>query len=240
MTFIESGTTPPTAGLICAFSILSIVAFLCSVRAFHLGKTRSHYRTLSSARFLFPLACLILAIENAAVAASGLFYQDKVEDNRFVQAIFALQAMEVPILLVVTFELTYLVHKRRGVNFCGMYFDEGRRLNNIITTPMKSFVLRNFIRILAVLLLVMGIMGNFDMLGDISEVNELAGRAGWWALVQDLWSWSEKGHLLLSLLPTAVLVLCCLYFSILLWRLVVWRLLILSIRLLNQIVLVSH
>jgi len=171
-----------------------------------------------SARYLFPLVCLIMSIENAALAAQGSFFTDTVEENKLVQAVYALQALEVPILLVVSFELTYLVHKKRGVNFCGMYFDEGRRVQKIITTPVKSFLLRNLIRILAVILFAMGIVGNFDLLGDVSTVDELAGRAGWWSLVKDPRPWDQKWHLLLSLLPTAVLALCSFYFSFLLWR----------------------
>ena len=39
---------------------------------------------------------------------------------------------EVPILLIVIFEITYLVHKRRSVNFCAMYFDEGVRWEHVL------------------------------------------------------------------------------------------------------------
>lgn len=209
---------PPSVGIVIGFSILCAVAFLCSVRAFYLGKTRSHYGNFVSARYLFPLNCLIMSIENAALAASGRFYTDTVEENKLVQAVFAMQAMEAPILLIVAFELTYLVHKRRSVNFCGMYFDEGRRVNKTITTPIKSFLLRNLIRILAIFLFAMGIVGNFDLTGELTTVNELAGRAGWWSLVKDPRPWDEKWPLLLSLLPTAVLALCSFYFSFLLWR----------------------
>jgi hypothetical protein len=70
------------------------------------------------------------------------------------------RTLEVPILLVVIFEITYLVHKRRSVNFCGMYFDDGVRVNN---TAFMSCMLRNSIRSLATVLLVMGIVVNFNL-----------------------------------------------------------------------------
>jgi hypothetical protein len=86
------------------------------------------------------------------------------------------RAFEVPILLVVIFEITYLVHKRRSVNFCGMYFDEGVRVNN---TAFMSCMLRNSIRSLATVLLAMGLIVNFDLFSseNIAEgtIDMLAG-----------------------------------------------------------------
>jgi hypothetical protein len=119
------------------------------------------------------------------------------------------RTFEVPILLIVVFEITYLVHKRRSVNFCGMYFDEGVRVNN---TAFMSFMLRNSIRTLAAVLLVMGLIVNFNLL-IVQE--PLAGKAGWTSLAEEDW---QNIHLLLSLIPTAVLTLVSFYLSIILWR----------------------
>lgn len=92
----------------------------------------------------------------------------------FYKAIFVLQTFEVPILLIVVFEITYLVHKRRSVNFCGMLFDEGVRVKN---TRFMSFMLRNSIRTLATVLLVMGLVVNFNLFEDGNEAkDDLAGR----------------------------------------------------------------
>eukprot|EP00591_Stephanopyxis_turris_P012865 CAMPEP_0195518096 /NCGR_PEP_ID=MMETSP0794_2-20130614/12227_1 /TAXON_ID=515487 /ORGANISM="Stephanopyxis turris, Strain CCMP 815" /LENGTH=286 /DNA_ID=CAMNT_0040647007 /DNA_START=380 /DNA_END=1240 /DNA_ORIENTATION=- len=134
-------------------------------------------------------------------------------DSLYLKILFALQATIVPILLNAIYEVTYLVHKRRSVNFCGLFFDEGKRVK-YISTVLRSFFLRNLIRMLGILLLVMGIVANFDILGVESQ-NEFAGMTGWWAL----YPWDEsKVHLLLSLLPTMVLLLTCFYLSIALWR----------------------
>ena len=141
-------------------------------------------------RVLFPFALFILALENAALAASGLVYDDLIEqgenynDRPFFKAIFVLQPFIVPILLIVIFELTYLVHKRRSVNFCGMYFDEGVRVKN---TAIMGCMLRNSIRTLATVLLVMGLIVNFDLIYGDSPPDDLAGRAGWWALSGEDW-----------------------------------------------------
>jgi len=185
---------------------------------------------------LFPIALCILALENAALAVSGRIYDnmevnvnvnteengdgggdvvetENFDNNIFIKAVFVLQAFEVPILLIVIFEITYLVHKRRSVNFCGMYFDEGVRIKS---TAFMSCMLRNSIRTLATFLLVMGLIVNFDFIKSGTSVDELAGRAGWWALSSE--DWSNRLHLLLSLIPTAVLTLVAFYLSIMLWR----------------------
>jgi hypothetical protein len=145
------------------------------------------------------------------------------DHHGIVKVVFFLQALEAPIYLVTIFELTYLVHKRRSVHFCGMYFDEGRlgrRVQGVFSTPVKSFVFRNLIRFVALVCLVLGIVANFDLLKDRDDLDALAGRTGWWKL----WDHeaTEHGiysvHVLISLIPTAVLILCSFFLSIALWR----------------------
>ncbi|KAL3797846.1 hypothetical protein HJC23_006884 [Cyclotella cryptica] len=222
MTFIDMTGGAPSPGLIAGYSILSVVSLACTGWAVHLGRTRLHYHSFFSVRVLFPLALFILTLENIALALSGLIYKDLENDgvdnnydsNLFMKAIFILQPFEVPILLVVMFELTYLVHKRRSVNFCGMYFDEGRRVYN---TAVMSCMLRNSIRSLATLLLIMGLLVNLDVHRD-GAAETLAGRAGWFTFFTIEGSAYDKIHLLLSLIPVAVLVLVCFYLSVMLWR----------------------
>ncbi|KAL7454594.1 hypothetical protein ACHAWC_007454 [Mediolabrus comicus] len=209
MTFIDPTQKLPSPGLVAGYIILTLVSLACAAWAVQLGCQRTHYRHFFSVRVLFPIAILILALENACLAASGKFIEQSqegdtmVEAHPLVRAIFVLQPFEVPFLLIVTFEVTYLIHKRRSVNFCGMYFDEGRRLNN--TQAMS-------------LLLVMNLMVNFDFIQSGVLVDQLAGRAGWWSLFSEEGTFNQKLHLFLSLLPTAVLVAVSFYLSIMLWR----------------------
>ena len=173
MTFIDVSQGRPSTELIVGFSFLCVVSVCTAIAAVILGNSRIHYQSFFSVRVLFPLALFILALENAAYAASGRMYdvwvlgdkngQDShadLDDNPFVRAIIILQTLEVPILLVVTFEITYLVHKRRSVNFCGIYFDEGVRVKS---TALMSFLLRNSVRLLALALLVTGLTIDFDL-----------------------------------------------------------------------------
>jgi len=221
MTFIDPSQPLPSPGLIAGYIILTLVSLACTICAVQLGRHRRHYRLFFSVRVLFPIAILILGFENASLAASGKLMQQSeegttmIEAHPLVRAIFVLQAFEVPILLVVMFEVTYLIHKRRSVNFCGMYFDEGRRLNN---TQAMSCMLRNSIRSLATVLLVMGLMVNFDFIQSDVHVDELAGRAGWWTLFNEEGTFEQKLHLFLSLVPIAVLVAVSFYLSTMMWR----------------------
>ena len=223
MTFIDPTQQPPGPGLIAGYVILTLVSLACTVWAVQLGRHRTHYRLFFSVRILFPIAILILALENATLSARGKLMEQAQEDPNIsmvearplVRAIFVLQTFEVPILLIVMFEVTYLIHKRRSVNFCGMYFDEGRRLNN---TQAMSCMLRNSIRSLATVLLVMGLMVNFDFIQSDVSVDELAGRAGWWTLFSEAGTFEQKLHLFLSLIPIAVLVAVSFYLSLTMWK----------------------
>lgn len=214
MTFIDVSQGRPSSGLIAGFAILCVVSLICTAWAVNLGRSRMHYRSFFSVRVLFPIALFILALENAALAASGRIYDQLVdqgddanfEDNLFIKAVFVLQwvlqlfssiscsivhntssffadyctlfhflcisvrAFEVPILLIVVFEITYLVHKRRSVNFCGMYFDEGVRVKNV---AFMSCMLRNSIRTLATVLLVMNLLVNLDLIQSGAPVDEV-------------------------------------------------------------------
>lgn len=194
------------------FSIVAVIFAYAAFIVVKLTQTRKHYNGVLTVRYLFPLILLFCVIENVVIIVKG--------PKGFLQFIFVLQALQVPVFLVVIFELTYLVHKRRSVNFCGMSFDEGRlgqRIHGVFTTSMQSFLLRNVMRILSTLCLVMGLMANFDLMRDEAKRDPLAGRVGWWA-VFDQRDYVLSFHIVLSLIPTLVLIICSLFLSVSLWR----------------------
>lgn len=224
MTFIDNNAEKPTLAEIIIFSLIALLFFLCAVVTFHRTNTRRHYSKIYSVRILLPIACLSCLAENVAIAGSGsIVEQNLVGTSRhnWLKVVFVVQSFQVPIYLVTIFELTYLVHKRRSVHFCGMFFDEGRlgrRVQGVFSTPVKSFVFRNLIRFIALICLVVGCLANLDLLRDSDEEDKLAGRTGWWKL------WDTEGdrvwtvHILMSLFPTAVLIFCSFILSIALWR----------------------
>lgn len=175
-------------------------------------------------RFLFPISCLFCCAENITLALSTYFIehpQENITRHPILIVLFVVQAIQVPIYLVTIFELTYLIHKRRSVHFLGMYFDEGRlgrRVKGVFSTPFKSFLARNFIRMLSTVLFATGVIVNFDIiLPNIQTVGDLAGKTGWWRLVEPLET-NELVSILMSLIPAAILITCSFVLSTALWR----------------------
>jgi len=87
-------------------------------------------------------------------------------------------------------------------------------------TMVMSCLLRNFIRTLALALLVIGLLVNFDFLYNDDISHELVGRAGWWSVFKDDGVEAEDSqiYLIVSLLPTLILILVSFYLSVVLWR----------------------
>ena len=86
-----------------------------------------------------------------------------------------------------------------------------------------SCLLRNFIRTLALALLVIGLLVNFDFLYNDDISHELVGRAGWWSVFNDdnddgVEAEDSQIYLIVSLLPTLILILVSFYLSVVLWR----------------------
>eukprot|EP00521_Asterionellopsis_glacialis_P006376 CAMPEP_0195283806 /NCGR_PEP_ID=MMETSP0707-20130614/2229_1 /TAXON_ID=33640 /ORGANISM="Asterionellopsis glacialis, Strain CCMP134" /LENGTH=299 /DNA_ID=CAMNT_0040343041 /DNA_START=492 /DNA_END=1391 /DNA_ORIENTATION=+ len=122
-----------------------------------------------------------------------------------------LEATLVPSLLISFFEITYLVHKTRSVQFCGIYEGHSRSKN-----PVRTFLLKSCIRIVAIILLALGLMVNFSL--AVTKESNKAGLAGWWTLLNTIKEDNWDIHLFLALIPPAILGLCSSYFSTALWR----------------------
>jgi hypothetical protein len=222
MTFIDKDTKPPSPLQIALFSITSFVYMICGLWAFYRAHSRRHYRRVYVIRFLLPINCFFCSVENIYLALSSIFIKNEQESlslHPLLLILFVLQSIQVPIYLVSIFELTYLIHKRRSVHFLGMYFDEGRlgrTVKGVFSTPFKSFLARNFIRMLSTLLFVIYIIVNFDLLPQLNTVDDLAGKTGWATIFKD--SNEPKHDVLLSLIPVSILIFCSFVLSITLWR----------------------
>lgn len=220
MTFIDNKSEPPTTVQIILFCILTVAFMVITYKLIFQTQTRRHYHRVITVRFLLPFGLICCVLENIALACSGVIIENESDDHILLRIIFVLQATQVPVFLLALFELTYLVHKKRSVHFCGMFFDEGRLGRykaGVFSTPVKSFVFRNLIRFLAFLCCLLGFFANFDLLRDKDEKDTLAGRTGWWQLLRSKDA-IYSAHVLMSLIPTLVLVFCSFFLSIALWR----------------------
>lgn len=112
MTFIDNSAEKPTHLQVIIFISLSTAYLFCTFFACVRARQFMLYQSISI-RLLIPIACLILALENAVLASSGPIITNKMDDKWWLKILFVLQAFVIPILLLKLFEMTYLVHKRR-------------------------------------------------------------------------------------------------------------------------------
>ena len=209
MTFLDDtdgATSSDTTGFTLAFAILSVASFI-SVGQGLWETSRKHYLyDRYSLKILFPWASFVQSLENATLAydVSG-----RTVANGWAYIIYALQATVPASLILSTFDVTYSIHKTRSILFCGIVDGHTRSKN-----PTTSMLLKMAMRILALGLLTIGIIVNFDL---VKPSNPLAGRVGWYYLVTVPWS-DESLSVLLGVLPSGVASLASFYFSSALWR----------------------
>ena len=209
MTFLDDtdgATSSDTTGFTLAFAILSVASFI-SVGQGLWETSRKHYLyDRYSLKILFPWASFVQSLENATLAydVSG-----RNVANGWAYIIYALQATVPASLILSTFDVTYSIHKTRSILFCGIVDGHTRSKN-----PTTSMLLKIAMRILALGLLTIGIIVNFDL---VKPSNPLAGRVGWYYLVTVPWS-DESLSVLLGVLPSGVASLASFYFSSALWR----------------------
>ena len=194
-------------------------------------KCREFYEW-NAVRLVFPAICFILALECGTLSYKTSDYGDGAVVEAWAVVLYMLQATVAPGLFLSTFVVTFLAHRTRSIPFCIVYrgtsvgqwhnFAAGG-INNAELHADESDMAQALIRpaTLVVLtrlfslgLLILSLFVNFDVVWDEYD---LAGRTGWLTLLTEEWS-DESLHILLSLLPMAVVAVSCLYFSLLLWR----------------------
>lgn len=220
MTFLLSYNVGATSAII--FAILVVIALVIAYGTARIAHSKDHYHQVRAVRYLLPIVCIIFAAENLFMACKTVFFESEWDENNKVQKFFIffllfLQTTQVPLLLLVTFDVCYFIHKRRSVNFCGMFFDEGHRVIRV-SSVMRGTLWRNLIRIIALMLLISGLVVNFARWLGIEGLDQ-AGKTGLLALFkQGINAYNDEPYLIMSLVPEAVLILCSLYLGAILWK----------------------
>lgn len=202
--------------------MLALIAFICTYGTTRIAHSKNHYNQVKTVRYLLPFACIVFGLENLFLALKSFFLEPVLDDNSFSSQIvyyilLVLQTTEIPILLLVTFDICYLIHKRRSVNFCGLFFDEGHRVIRV-PSRIRGALTRNSVRILSFTLLVFGLAVNFGIGIGEDKMSPLAGKTGWLELFAAGIEVKTERYLLLSFFPEAVLIIGSLYWSAILWR----------------------
>ena len=195
-----------TTGFVIAHAILSVASFIAIIQGVYETRRKHYLYDRHSLRYFFPWAAFCQMVENLVLVidVSGTDLP-----KPLVYIIYILESSLAPCLLLSTFDVTYSIHKTRHIPFCGVYDGHTNTPN-----PGCTLALKMSMRILALALVSLSILTNFNLL---STTSPYAGRAGWYWLVTEPWDVSHI-HVLLELIPIGVTSLATFYFSIVLWR----------------------
>jgi len=150
---------------------------------------------------LLPTQCVFVGIDNLLMLRGTQLngYGDTAKFGNAVQACIT------PIFLTLCFDLAYIVHKNRSVNFFCISFDQGHR--NIVEP--WSWMMRNWMRLISLFSLAIGILVNFRLVGSSPYANQ----CGYYDWRKD----ASAPDAVLSLIPGTVLSIFNLIISFRLW-----------------------
>jgi len=170
--------------------------------------------------WLTPIQCAIIAAENLLLSQGS-----HVESNSGLAYFGAgIQALIAPFFLIICFDMVYIVHKNRSVNFFCISFDEGHRKR----VEPYSWIMRNLMRIIAGCLIFVGVLVNYDLIGNDRD----AGVSGFIN-----WSTDDATEVTLSLIPGTILAIFNLVISFRLWLYGTQRALVIHATIWNEWVL---
>lgn len=175
------------------FAAVAIVLFY-----YAMGYARK-YRTMA-AFLLPPFICLCIVFDNIVMATTGLN-----RDKTTVKAMLAFHACVIPMLLLVCYEIAYLVHKQKSVNFCGISFESGHR--RMLGRNALSTCLRFAVWLIGVALLVMNLLVSYRWQNEAPEIHSIYDMEG-----------DSTTHVVFAIAPAFVLVALSLYIGLQLWN----------------------
>ena len=208
-------------GQIIAFSVLSAIFFLIMLVVIRINSTCHEFYEWNAIRLLMPMVACFLCIQTATLAVEA---GRSTVSHQWAIAVMLLSSTIAPGIFLVTFVVTFLAYRTRSMPFCFVYRGPGRQATGrepwrdddeeVLQPLVRPAVLIVAIRLFALGLLILNLIVNFDV---VWSEQDLAGRTGWLTVFQDP-SNPAIDHVILALLPMALVSLCCLYFSLLLWR----------------------
>lgn len=178
----------------------------CCLAYFAMGYAKKYNTT--AAFLLPPFICFCIAFDNIVMATTGID-----ESKVSTQAMLAFHACIIPMILLVCYEMAYLVHKQKSVNFCGIRFESGHRRAGR-RNQAWAMCLRLTIWLLALGLLFLNLIASY---GWVDEHLQDPARHMELKSVYDLQG-DTTAHTLFSVIPAFVLVLLSMYIGMQLWN----------------------
>lgn len=217
---IQENGTISDVGLVIGFSILSAVFLLVMVVAIRISSTCHAFYEWNAIRLLLPALAFFLCLETATLAVQASL---STVNGPWAVAVFMVSSTIAPGIFLFSFVITFLAYRTRSMPFCFVYRGPGRQVTaepwrdddeEVFQPLVRPAVLVVAIRLFALGLLILNLIVNFDV---VWAEQDLAGRTGWATVVSDP-SNPSIDHIILALVPMALVSLLCLYFSLLLWR----------------------
>lgn len=194
-----------TVGFVVTFAVLGTFFGVSMIQAIYECRRPIYNKHL--VRFLFPWACFCCMMENVTFSINN---SSREIPSVWRDIVYVLEATVAPSLLMSTFDVTYIIHKTRHLQFCCILEGQAQKRR-----PHRSRAAKYCMRFLSVLLLVLGLLVNFDV--GFNPPSPYAGQVGWSFVISEPFT-QEQVQVVLSLIPMAVVSVVCFYFSLLLWK----------------------
>lgn len=219
-TFEQIDETVPDLGLTIGFSVLAAVFFLVMLVTIRLSSSCHAFYEWNALRLLLPAvaAFLCMATATLAVQASGTAVP-----GPWAITVFMVSSTVAPGIFLFSFVITFLAYRTRSMPFCFVHRGPSRQVTTepwrdddeeVLQPLVRPAVLVVAIRLFALGLLILNLIVNFDV---VWTEDNFAARTGWATVVSDPEN-PSLDHIILALVPMALVSLLCLYFSFLLWR----------------------
>lgn len=209
-------------GYIVGFSILTAGFCWTAMMNVRVRRGCQSFYEWNAIRLILPGISLVMGLDSLTLALS---FGNLRIPNFWAVTMYMLEATVAPGIFLSTFVVTFLAYRTRSIPFCVIIERGPSRTTNeqqnlqdadaeriqALVRPATMVVL---FRLFALMLFLLTLVVNFDV---VWATPDLAGRTGWRTVIQNPWSGSTS-HVVLALLPMALVSVCCLYFSLLLWR----------------------
>jgi hypothetical protein len=204
-------------GSVIGFSILTAAFVGTAIMNIRVTSASRAFYEWNAIRLILPAIQWVLAMESATLAVDA---GHQVADQWAI-AVYMLQATVAPGIFLATFVITFLAYRNRQIPFCLVHRGPSRGPNahpaddDEVAQPLvRPATMVVIMRLFAIFLFLVTLVVNFDVVWNTSDS---AGRTGWATVVRTPWNGSVA-HVVMSLLPIALVSICCMYFSFLLWR----------------------
>lgn len=214
-------------------STLSVAFGIMALLNIRVTSASQTFYEWNAIRLILPGIQWVMAMDCATVAVDRARSSESLAGQLTI-AMYMLKATVAPGIFLSTFVITFLAYRNRSIPFCMVHRAPGRNTIHLtgnhaaresddleggehdLQPLIRPATMVAIMRLFSIFCFMLSLVVNFDV---VWTEPDSAGRTGWATVIRG--EWNNEGatwHIFLSLLPMALVGLCCLYFSVLLWR----------------------